>query len=141
MKAALLGILVQCLKGSGVAGCERGLAALTNSGGSFPGAARAVPRVWSWCELWEPEEQHLWQQHTELCVMIPGVLLGVSVTHSTEVSVVLLQSSFWILWSCYNGNSVHSVATAKIHYPSSCLPTLPFKSVWLQSKVLWGIKK
>lgn len=102
--------------------------------GLFPGVGAGV-------QLWEPEEQHLWQQHMELCVMIPSGFVKGTVTNCTEVSVVLLQNLVWILWSCYNGNSVHSMATAKIHYPNSCLPTLPFMSVWLQSRVLRGIKQ
>lgn len=80
--------------------------------GLFPEAGAGV-------QLWEPEEQHM-----ELCVMIPGVLLRVSVSNCTKVSVVVIQNSVWILWRCYNGNSVHSVVTAKIHYLNSCLPTL-----------------
>lgn len=39
----------RCLKESQVSCCEEGLAVLTDSRDSFPGAARAVPRGWSWC--------------------------------------------------------------------------------------------
>lgn len=72
IKATLLEILVRYLKESRVPCCEEGLAVLTDSKGSFPGAARAVPwygEAGAGVQLWEPEEQHL-----ELCVMIPSVL-------------------------------------------------------------------
>lgn len=130
LKAALLGILVQCLGRSRVLhgfqgqfpwscqGCSQGLE-LVYSSGSLR-SSTCGSSTWSCVCVW-------WFQ--------------VVLTNCTEVSVVLLQNSVWILRSCYNGNSVRSVATAKIHYPNSCLPTLPFMSVCLLSRVLRGIKQ
>lgn len=58
-----------------------------------------------------------------------------------EVSFFLLQSSIWIFIKLVRRDFFHSMTIVKIHDFNRWLPTFPFKSVQLQSKVLRRIKQ
>lgn len=50
-----------------------------------------------------------------------------------------VQGGFLLSW--YGRIFVHLVTIVKIYYFNRSLPTFPFKSVWLQSKLLRKIKQ